>query len=258
MAILELSREIIFNRNSFQFLVLESGIGIVYQEKMMKRVSLHGSSRFDEYPRKKRAVAIMEKVDAIAYPHSNNMGEKYMHYSVTNCTNQLYESRKEKLSDVTTHVPETIEEPGYSYSNLSSVGSCSVIRDSANSFFNNTLAGPYLEDDDDSLRSDAEYVEDLDEIQSDMLAGHCQSDEDTLCIVAESLDVEDLSKEAVAERIHRLELNAYLCTLGVMYASGPLSWEKEELLTNLRISLNISNDEHLMGIKNLVFSGQNF
>jgi hypothetical protein len=235
--------------------VLESGIGIVYPEKMMKRVSLHGSSRFDEYPRKKRAVAMMEKVDAIAYPHNNNMGEKYMHYSVTNCTNQLYESRKEKLSAVTTHVAETIEEPGYSSSNLSSVGSCSVIRDSANNSFNNTLAGP---EDDDSLCSDAEYVEDFDEIQSDMFAGPCQSDDDTLCIVAESLDVEDLSKEAVAERIHRLELNAYLCTLAVMYASGPLSWEKEELLTNLRISLNISNDEHLMGIKNLVFSGQNF
>ncbi|RHN70673.1 hypothetical protein MtrunA17_Chr3g0138091 [Medicago truncatula] len=36
-----------------------------------------------------------------------------------------------------------------------------------------------------------------------MLAGPYQSEEDTLCIVAESLDVEDLSKEAVAERIHR-------------------------------------------------------
>lgn len=139
----------------------------------MKRVSLHGSSRFDEYPMKKRAVAIMEKVDAIAYPYNDNMGEKYMHYSVTNCRNQLYESRKEKSSDVTTHVPETIEEPG-----------------------------PYFEDD-YSLRSDAEYVEDLDEIQSHMFAGPDQSDDDTLCIVAESLDVEDISKEAVAERIHR-------------------------------------------------------
>lgn len=63
----------------------------------------------------------------------------------------MYESRKEKLSDVTTHVPETIEEPGYSYSNLSSFGGCSVIRDSANNSFKNTLAGPYFEDD-DSLR----------------------------------------------------------------------------------------------------------
>ncbi|AET02439.1 hypothetical protein MTR_8g040600 [Medicago truncatula] len=37
--------------------------------------------------------------------------------------------------------------------------------------------------------SDAEYVEDLDEIQSDMFAGPCQSDEDTLCFDVESLDV---------------------------------------------------------------------
>ena len=65
-------------------------------------------------------------------------------------------------------------------------------------------------------------------------------------------------KEVVAEIIHRLELHAYHSTLEVLYASGPLSWEHEELLTNLRISLHISNDEHLMEIKNLVSSGRNF
>nr|KYP34289.1 hypothetical protein KK1_044787 [Cajanus cajan] len=76
---------------------------------------------------------------------------------------------------------------------------------------------------------------------SDTLSGPCQ-DEDIFC----------------TDRIHRLELHAYHSTLEVMYASGPLSWEQEELLTNLRISLNISNDEHLMEIKNLVSGGQHF
>ncbi|WJX35612.1 hypothetical protein P8452_23577 [Trifolium repens] len=242
----------------------------------LKRVLSHDSSHIEEYPRKKRAVVItsgskrlkavstapfLEKVDAIAYPQ-NNMGENYMHYSFPNCTNQLYESRKP--CNVTTHFPETIEKPDYSYSNLSSVGSCSVISGSANEFFGDTLAGP-CQDDKDTLRSDAESlnVEDMDEFYGDMLPGPCQRDEDTICTdAAESLDVDEgctvLPKEVVEERIHRLELNAYHCTLEAMYTSGPLSWEKEELLTNLRISLNISNDEHLRGIKSLVSAGQNF
>lgn len=242
----------------------------LYSPSTLKSVS----SYVGDYPRKRSAVVIMgeskrfkavsaapllEKVDAIAY-QQNTMGEKYMHYSFTN------ETRKEKPCNIKTHFPETIQEPDFS-SNMSSVGSCSVISGSANEFFGDTLAGPCQ--DDVSLRSDAESldVKDVGGFYGDMLAGPCRSDdEDTSCSDdAESIDAEDVDegctffpKQVVVERIHRLELIAYHRTLGAMYASGPLSWEKEELLTNLRISLNISNDEHLMGIKNLVFSGQNF
>ncbi|GFP93746.1 hypothetical protein PHJA_001519000 [Phtheirospermum japonicum] len=53
-------------------------------------------------------------------------------------------------------------------------------------------------------------------------------------------------------RIRRLELHAYRRTLEALYACGPLSWEQEALLTNLRIMLHISNDEHLMELKNLI------
>ena len=232
------------------------------------------SSHVGDYPRKRSAVVIMgeskrfkavstapllEKVDAIACPQ-NNMGEKYMHYSFTN------EMRKEKHCNIKTHFLETIQEPHFSCSNTSSVGSCSVISGSANEIFGDTLAGPCQ--DDISLRSDAESldVKDVGGFYGDMLAGPCRSDEDTSCSDdAESIDAEDVDegctffpKQVVVERIHRLELIAYHRTLGAMYASGPLSWEKEELLTNLRISLNISNDEHLMGIKNLVSSSRNF
>ncbi|KAF4367115.1 hypothetical protein F8388_006423 [Cannabis sativa] len=56
----------------------------------------------------------------------------------------------------------------------------------------------------------------------------------------------------LADEIHRLELHAYRCTIEVLHASGPLSWEQEELMTNLRLSLHISNDEHLLEIRNLV------
>ena len=214
----------------------------------LKRVSPYGYSNVEAYPRKMRAVMnkgecerfkvvsaapLLEKVDAIAYPQ-NNMGEKCMHVSITSGTNQYYETWKENPSNVKTHFFERIGEPDYSCNDLSSVGSCSVTSSSTNKSSCNMLAGP------------------------------CQ-DEDTLCSVAESLDVGDVDKgcpispkEVVAERIHRLELHAYRSTLEAIYASGPLSWEQEELLTNLRISLHISNDEHLMEIKNLVSVGQNF
>ncbi|KAM7256306.1 hypothetical protein ACFE04_012047 [Oxalis oulophora] len=58
--------------------------------------------------------------------------------------------------------------------------------------------------------------------------------------------------ESVAGKIHSLELHAYRCTLEAFYASGPLSWEQEALLTNLRFSLHISNDEHLIEVRNLI------
>ncbi|KAM0037152.1 putative ENT domain-containing protein [Helianthus debilis subsp. tardiflorus] len=60
--------------------------------------------------------------------------------------------------------------------------------------------------------------------------------------------------KAVADEIHRLELHAYRYTYTMvsLHASGPLNWEKETMVTNLRISLYISNDEHLIMLKNLL------
>lgn len=52
--------------------------------------------------------------------------------------------------------------------------------------------------------------------------------------------------------IHELELHAYESTVQALYASGPLSWEQESLLTNLRLSLNISDEEHLLQLRQLL------
>ncbi|KAF0912766.1 hypothetical protein E2562_019004 [Oryza meyeriana var. granulata] len=54
--------------------------------------------------------------------------------------------------------------------------------------------------------------------------------------------------------VHELELQAYQSTLRALYASGPLTWEQESLLTNLRLSLNISNEEHLLQLRRLLSS----
>ncbi|KAJ0248201.1 Uncharacterized protein HA466_0153390 [Hirschfeldia incana] len=55
----------------------------------------------------------------------------------------------------------------------------------------------------------------------------------------------------VRRRSCRPELYTYRSTLGKLFASGPLDWNQEESLTDLRLSLNISTDEHLMEIRNL-------
>ncbi|KAB2024125.1 hypothetical protein ES319_D06G065600v1 [Gossypium barbadense] len=65
------------------------------------------------------------------------------------------------------------------------------------------------------------------------------------------------TKEELAALIHKIKLHAYRCTLEALHASGPLSWEQEALVTNLRLSLHISNDEHLMELRNLISSDSN-
>ncbi|XVF71895.1 hypothetical protein PTKIN_Ptkin12aG0077000 [Pterospermum kingtungense] len=54
--------------------------------------------------------------------------------------------------------------------------------------------------------------------------------------------------------IHELELCAYKSTVEALYASGPLTWEQESLLTNLRLFLNISDEEHLRQLRHLLSS----
>ncbi|KAM0934961.1 putative ENT domain, Agenet-like domain, Agenet domain, plant type, ENT domain-like superfamily [Dioscorea sansibarensis] len=61
-------------------------------------------------------------------------------------------------------------------------------------------------------------------------------------------------KDKLAAKDHRQELDAYRCTITALHASGPLSWENETLLTNLRLELHISNDEHLSEVRHLVSS----
>ncbi|KAJ6796715.1 Uncharacterized protein M6B38_219900 [Iris pallida] len=60
--------------------------------------------------------------------------------------------------------------------------------------------------------------------------------------------------ELAAASIHELELHAYKTTMLALFASGPLSWEQESLLTNLRLSLHISNEEHLHQLRHLLSS----
>ncbi|XP_073008020.1 uncharacterized protein [Typha latifolia] len=58
-------------------------------------------------------------------------------------------------------------------------------------------------------------------------------------------------EKELEEQIHHLELKAYHSTMLAFYASGPLSWKKEEFITNLRLALHVSNDEHLLVLRHL-------
>ncbi|BAH91575.1 Os02g0204500, partial [Oryza sativa Japonica Group] len=60
--------------------------------------------------------------------------------------------------------------------------------------------------------------------------------------------------DGLKEKTHLLELHAYRATLMALYASGSISWEQEAMMTNLRLTLNISTDEHLSELRSLVSS----
>ncbi|XP_042517170.1 uncharacterized protein LOC122091354 isoform X1 [Macadamia integrifolia] len=62
------------------------------------------------------------------------------------------------------------------------------------------------------------------------------------------------AEDELEANIHKLELVAYKSTVQALYSSGPLSWEQESLLTNLRLSLHISNEEHLLQLRQLLSS----
>ncbi|KAJ6406267.1 hypothetical protein OIU84_009901 [Salix udensis] len=171
--------------------------------------------------------SFLKKVDAVACPREC-LGETYMHASSNNQTIGSCEMKRGTPNYAVDFCGRRLE-PNGSDSNACSVGSCSVTSDSPNRLFNNVLAGN--NPDADTLISDAKSF-----------YGH--GDEEENCSIPLGEDV--------TARVRRLELHAYRCTLEAFYASGPLSWEQEALMTNLRISLNISNDEHLMELRNLI------
>ncbi|KAF6993180.1 hypothetical protein CFC21_010106 [Triticum aestivum] len=62
---------------------------------------------------------------------------------------------------------------------------------------------------------------------------------------------EEQNEQEVEEhdhRVHGLELEAYVSVMKAFYFTGPLTWAKEELLSDLRLQLHVSSDEHLQAI----------
>lgn len=72
------------------------------------------------------------------------------------------------------------------------------------------------------------------------------------CSLKHQKEFQSEYRDELAANVHELELHAYRSTVQAFHASGPLSWEQESLLTNLRLSLNISNEEHLLHLRHLL------
>lgn len=209
----------------------------VIASRSLKRTSPYGWSvaervqklkPADGWKQRMGATPVFEKVDAVAYPKEIS-GKKDMHASFNIISNGYNQMKREKRNDVLGYSGVGSPEISSSDSDACSVGSCSV-----------TSQVPEI-------------------CHSRFIPMHCQ-ETDTLCSDAESSyasgsERKSLSlppKEEVEASIRRLELHAYRSTLEALYASGPLSWEQEAMLTNLRIMLHISNDEHLKELKHLI------
>lgn len=173
--------------------------------------------------------ALKGQVNDSAKCKENIMDEKNVHDSLNNVYNGYYALEQTKRSGSVGYFLTRSTESSDSHSDACSVGSCSI-----NAKFSNLSPEEIYCQGTELLCSDAESFRD----SADKEERHSLS-----------------SPEKIAASIHSLELHAYRCTLEALYASGPLSWDQEALLTNLRISLHISNDEHLAELKTLISAG---
>ncbi|KAK9141637.1 hypothetical protein Syun_011037 [Stephania yunnanensis] len=176
--------------------------------------------------------SLIQKVDAVASPH-NMLGEKHMHASFCNQTglSEMDTERAKQNRNVRSFDARRLE--CNDANSASVVDSCSITSNSVCRSNHYLSASPSHEF--DSHSSDAE---------SSCCPGH-----NSRAVLPRTEDY--------ATVMHKMELHAYHCTINALYASGPLSWEKETLVTNLRFALHISNDEHLMEVRNLVSSAAN-
>ncbi|KAJ8551528.1 hypothetical protein K7X08_021543 [Anisodus acutangulus] len=203
---------------------------------LLKRVSDESSRNIQgDFKRRKIVPSSLEgKTHVNVRCKGNMMGEKYVNASFNNWFDGYYGLMPAKRSGANGYSPARIGESNDSDSDACSVGSCSINHESPNkvsSFSEVHCQVP------DLLCSDAESFQ-----------SSAEEREEESCRVSSE-------KNNVAASIRELELHAYRCTLEALYVSGPLSWEQEALLTNLRIALHISNDEHLTELRTLISSG---
>ncbi|KAL5975264.1 hypothetical protein ACLOJK_031943 [Asimina triloba] len=168
----------------------------------------------------------LEKVDAVASPF---LGEKYMHASFNNRMTGFFEINPERgktNADDRSLSPRSLE-PNDCESSACSIGSCG------------STNVPYIL----PCYPVTDPVEDSESHCYDTESSSCQDSGEKCSFPAQ---------EHFTTEIHRLESHAYCSTMEALYASGPLSWEQEAMLTNLRLMLHISNDEHLLVLRHLV------
>jgi hypothetical protein len=168
-----------------------------------------------------------QKVDAISCRPENRGGKSHVQASLNNHKTgycQIVRVRSKGFS-------ESVRADDCSDSDVCSVGSCS-----ATSYDESNMPPCMLDG-------------------STQQADSCSSDAESSCGLGEEPRWKHSSVGDGARNSCRSELYSYRSTLGELFSSGPLSWEQEASLTDLRLSLNISDDEHLMEVRNLISTG---
>ncbi|XVE54367.1 hypothetical protein DITRI_Ditri03aG0075200 [Diplodiscus trichospermus] len=173
--------------------------------------------------------SIHDQVDAVAFQR-DMLDEKYIHASLNDRSGlcDVHADRGKQNGAVGCYFAEHLE-TNDTDSVTCSIGSCSMSSNNLYKLPHRISTGP---------------IEDVDGQCSDAESFCPRGDEEGNCLPP--------TKEELAAEIHKIELHAYRCTMEALHASGPLSWEQEALVTNLRLSLHISNDEHLVEIRNLI------
>lgn len=157
-----------------------------------------------------------EKVDEFVYANES-LGDNYVHASFNVGAAEF--SRMNTRESGSCLVGVSTSEDSDSCS--SSVGSCTVVSGGACSspFGVSTHSSNDLED--------------------------CYSDAESSC--GPKYEEKRCSSDGkIGFELNRSELCTYFSEVRALYALGPLRWEDEERLTNLRHLLHISTDEHLM------------
>ncbi|XP_044470936.1 uncharacterized protein LOC123199944 [Mangifera indica] len=187
--------------------------------------------RTDKHGRLHQVVAanpssLPEQVEAVAFP-KEMLSEIYIHPPFNDGTTGFSEVEAERRKSTGASLAVNIDSND-AQSVTCSVGSCSVNSNNSYKLPRCISTGP---------------TEDID--------GNF-SDAESFCWLRHDEGNSLPTKKELEAEIHRLELHAYRSTMEALHASGPLSWEQEAFVTNLRLSLHISNDEHLKLIRNLV------
>ncbi|EEF44737.1 hypothetical protein RCOM_0897890 [Ricinus communis] len=168
---------------------------------------------------------ISEKVDSIVYPNIN-LGENSA-YSSFNVATAEFSRMDAGCGTDSFHVDSTISV--HSDGCKSSVGSCSTVGYDAHDL---------------PFRFSPQH--------SDNIGDYCSDAESSSGVEYEKGGRSLSSHDQLGVEFHRSELQMYYSTVEDLYASGPLSWEDEAKLTNLRDMLHISDDEHLKVLRILI------
>ncbi|XP_074286415.1 uncharacterized protein LOC141611715 [Silene latifolia] len=164
------------------------------------------------------------KVDITTHPRENNC-KNHLHY-LTKKTFTITNKSHKNLDKAKSIARAT--ELADSVSNLSSVGSCSVMDAISDRGLSHSSTG--CSQDDDSLSSDAESLK---------ILGY-----------EKEVSVSQSKREDTLKG-HDFDLHSYRYILETLYASGPLTWDQEALLTDIRMKFDVSNDEHLTELRRL-------